>query len=135
MQTIYNFYYNINWIAILIVLILSFILGAFWHSSLLFGKTWTNETHTKKIKTSPVIIFGLSALAHFIAITLLALIIGRVGALKGLIYGFVISVCWITTSMAATYLFASRSLKLFLIDAGFYVIFFSLAGLIIGACQ
>ncbi|MDP4292220.1 MAG: hypothetical protein Q8908_14155 [Bacteroidota bacterium] len=34
---------EINWLAILVVLVLSFVLGALWHSRLLFGKAWTED--------------------------------------------------------------------------------------------
>jgi hypothetical protein len=38
---------------------------------------------------------------------------------------------WIP-AMAATYLFANRSMKLLAIDAGMFVVLFSLAGLVMG---
>jgi hypothetical protein len=43
------------------------------------------------------------------------------------------SVVWVFTSIAVTHLFVGRTFRLILIDAGFYVVFFSLAGLILGA--
>ena len=46
--------------------------------------------------------------------------------------GFLVSVVWILPAMTATYLFANRSLKLLAIDAGLYVVLFTLAGGIMG---
>jgi hypothetical protein len=126
---------GVNWLAVIVVTILSFMLGGFWHSPVLFGKTWTKEINFDRNKQVNVkILFGLSAFAHFGAVVFLASTIGaQASAINGLINGLIISIFWISTSIGVTYLFAARSFKLFLIDAGFYVVFFSLAGLILGA--
>jgi len=128
---------QVNWLAILVSLVLSFALGAFWHS-VLFKKGWSEDSNSKynsENHGNPAVIFGLSALLHFIAIVGLALFIGSEStALTGLLKGFIISTVWISTSIGVTYLFVGRTLRLFLIDAGFYVVFLSLAGLILGAC-
>jgi hypothetical protein len=64
----------------------------------------------------------------------LAMLIGNQStALCGLSYGLIISLVWVATSIGVTYLFVGRSFRLFLIDAGFYVVFYSIAGLILGA--
>lgn len=128
---------HINWFAIIVVTLLSFMLGALWHSPFLFGKTWARETNRDSSQKGNFLqLFGLSAIAHLAATIALAAFIGsNSNALSGLRDGLVISIFWISTSIAVTYLFANRSVKLFLIDAGFYVVFFSLAGMIIGAWQ
>jgi hypothetical protein len=125
----------VNWLAVIVVTILSFMLGALWHSPILFGKTWSKEINFDRNKQINVkILFGLSAIAHFCAVLFLAALIGTNGsAINGLVDGLIVSIFWISTSIGVTYLFAARSFKLFLIDAGFYVVFFSAAGLILGA--
>jgi hypothetical protein len=55
------------------------------------------------------------------------------GMLAGLHTGLFMSVVWVFTSIAVTHLFVGRTFRLILIDAGFYVVFFSLAGLILDA--
>ena len=128
---------TINWLAVITVTILSFILGALWHSPVLFGKTWTKEINRDKgQKINFKLIFGLSVVANLAATVILAAFLGVDStAISGLVNGLVISIFWISSSIAVTYLFATRSFKLFLIDAGFYIVFFSIAGLIIGAWQ
>lgn len=133
MENLCNHLLQINWLAVIVVILLSFVLGALWHSSLLFGKAWKAESGFQQEKVKPTLIFGGSAIAHLIAVTALAAVIGTQDAVHGLLSGLFISVCWIATSMGATYLFATRTLKIFLIDAGFYVVFFAVAGLILGA--
>ena len=129
-----NILSGINWLSVIVVTILSFILGALWHSPVLFGKVWAKEINKdsdKKVNFK--LIFGLSGLSHFAAIVALAVFIGKnTTLLDGFLKGLIVSVFWVSTSIAVTYLFASRSLKLFLIDAGFYVVFLSIAGIILG---
>ncbi|MEI8086160.1 MAG: DUF1761 domain-containing protein [Paludibacter sp.] len=127
---------EINWLAVILVIILSFVLGALWHSKLLFGKAWSEDSKTKynsDYHGNPLVVFGLSALLHTVAVIGLAMFIGRdSNALAGMLKGLVISTAWISTSIGVTYIFVGHSFRLFLIDAGFYVVFLSLAGLILG---
>jgi len=125
---------GINWLAIIVVTVFSFILGALWHSPVLFGKIWAKEINRdSNQKVNFKLIFGLSALANFATIVALAVFIGKNATLfDGFLKGLMVSIFWVSSSMAVTYLFASRSLKLFLIDAGFYVVFLSIAGMVIG---
>ena len=46
--------------------------------------------------------------------------------------GFSAGLCWVASSFGINYLFAQRSLKLFLIDGGYHTIQFTLYGLILG---
>lgn len=129
---------EINWPAVAVVTVLSFVLGAFWHS-VLFKKTWTKDSgsiYNDSNHGNPLVIFGLSGLLHLIAVVALAAFIGSsAGALSGFFSGLILSVVWVSTSIAVTYIFVGRTLQLFLIDAGFYVVFYSMAGLILGAWQ
>lgn len=128
---------EINWLAIIAATILSFALGALWHSKLLFGKVWAKDSNTiynSENHGNPLVVFGLSAVLHIIVLIGLAMFIGaESSAIKGLLKGFFVSTIWISTSIGVTYIFVGRSFRLFLIDAGFYVVFLSVAGLILGA--
>jgi len=126
---------EINWLAVVACTILSFVLGALWHS-VLFKKSWSADSGSKYNANNhgnPAVIFGLSAVLHVIAIVGLAMLIGNASsALHGLIVGLFVGVVWISTAIGVTYIFVGRTLRLFLIDAGFYVVFLSLSGLILG---
>jgi hypothetical protein len=127
---------GINWLAVAAIIVLSFILGTIWHS-VLFKKGWSEDSksiYNAENHGNPLVIFGLSAILHSIAVIGLALFIGNDStALTGLLNGFIISTVWVSTSIGVTYLFVGRTFRLFLIDAGFYIVFLSLAGLILGA--
>ena len=43
-----------------------------------------------------------------------------------------ISIIWIVPAMSGTYLFANRSIILLAIDAGMYIVLFSVSGFILG---
>jgi len=75
-------------------------------------------------------LFGLTGILHLVAVIALAMLIGHNStAVFGLFYGLTISIVWVSTSIGVTYLFVGRSFRLFLIDAGYYVVFYSIAGL------
>lgn len=129
-----NLISNIHWIPVLIMTIFSFILGFAWHQPFLFGKAWkagNNYTSTKQEINAPLI-FGGTAVMHFLALSALSAFVSNQGMVSGMISGFLISIFWILPAMTGTYLFASRSLKLLAIDAGMYILLFSISGLILG---
>jgi hypothetical protein len=79
-------------------------------------------------------IFGLAFLMEFIAAMVLDMFIGREATLwSGLAAGALVSIAWVATSIGTNYLFARRSFRLFLIDSGYFVIFFVVIGAILGA--
>ena len=78
------------------------------------------------------LIFGGTALAHFLAIAALSAVLSGTGAIHGLLTGLLISLVWVVPAMAGTHLFANRSLKLLAIDAGMYILLFTLTGLVMG---
>lgn len=127
---------GINWLAVIIITILSFGLGSLWHSNLLFGKAWAEDSKTPYNSNNhgnPALIFGLTALLHLIAVIGLAVLIGKnSNPIAGFIFGLMVSLIWISTAIGVTYIFVGRTFRLFLIDAGFYLVFLSLAGLILG---
>lgn len=124
----------IHWLPVLVMTVFSFALGAFWHSPVLFGKPWKKENNynTPKEELNMPLIFGGTAVFHFLALAGLSALISGSGALNGLLTGLLVSIVWVFTALGGTYLFANRSVKLLLIDAGMYVVLFSLSGLVFG---
>jgi hypothetical protein len=52
---------------------------------------------------------------------------------SGFLAGLIVGLAWIATSFGTNYLFARRSFKLYLIDAGYFVVLFPIMGVILGA--
>lgn len=125
---------NIHWLAVIVMTLFSFLLGALWHSPGLFGKIWSRENYGDKTpdKSGAPLMFGGTALLHFVAMAGLSAVASGQGAMQGLLSGVLIMLVWVFPAMGGTYLFASRPLKLLGIDAGMYVVLFAAAGLVMG---
>jgi Protein of unknown function (DUF1761) len=80
------------------------------------------------------LIFGATFVLQFVGATALALFLGQESDwLGGLQTGLLVGLCLIATAYGITYFFEQRSLRLYLINAGHYVLMFSTMGMIIGA--
>jgi hypothetical protein len=136
MQTAFH---NLNWLAIIVAAVSAFILGGLWYSPLLFVKRWMKETGITEEdtrKANMLKIFGLAFLLSLIAAFFLAMFIGaKAGAGFGALAGFMAGLGWVFTFMGISYLFESRTLMHFLINATYSVLSLTIMGLIIGAWQ
>ncbi|MFN2512232.1 MAG: DUF1761 domain-containing protein [Pyrinomonadaceae bacterium] len=127
---------QINILAVIVAAVSAFLLGGLWYSPLLFGKIWARESGVSldQPKTTPTpILFAVSFVFSLIAATVFALVLGRNPPLNTAVRdGLTIGACWVATSFGINYQFSNRSFKLFLIDAGYYVVQFTLYGVILG---
>lgn len=128
---------EVNWLSVLVAAIVAFIIGGIWYSPILFSKLWQKELKLSDIElknANMALIFGLTFLLNVIGAVALDLLIGKESTLiSGLITGLIVSIAWIATSLGINYLFSRKSFKLFLIDAGYFVVFFAIMGAILGA--
>ena len=128
---------NINWLSVIVASLAAFAIGSIWYSPVLFGKSWQKEVglSDEAIKSSNmVVIFGTAFILMFISAFILDMFIGpEATAVIGLTAGLLVGVSWVATALGVTYLFARKSFRLFLIDAGYFVVFFSVMGLILGS--
>jgi hypothetical protein len=124
---------SIHWIPVIVMTIISFPIGFAWHQRFLFGETWKQENKpTLEKKMNIPLIFGGTAVMHFLALSGLSAIVSNAGWQNGFHAGILIWFAWVLPPMAATYLFANRSLKLLAIDAGMYFVLFGISGLVLG---
>ena len=128
---------DINWLAVTTATIAAFLLGGLWYSKKLFGTRWMQEiglTEESINKSNMARTFGTTFVLQFVAATALAVFLGNDSSwISGLHSGVLIGLLWIATSYGTTYLFEQRSLCLFMINAGYNVVLFSVMGLILGA--
>ncbi len=129
----------VNWLAVASASVVAFMIGGLWYSPKLFGQIWMQEvglTEESAAEGNTSLIFGGSFVLIFIAATMLSFVLGsESNYLIGVHTGFMIGCGWVATAYGVTYLFERRSLRLFLINGGYNVIFFSVMGAIIGAWQ
>jgi len=128
---------SINWLAVFAATITAFILGAIWYSKLLFGNAWMQEVGLTEAAVNGAnmrkTFAGTIVLQTLTAIALSAFLGDASSWLEGLHTGLWIGVFWVATAYGVTYLFEQRSLRLWLINAGYYVVLYALTGTVIGA--
>ncbi len=129
---------NINLWAVLLAAITKVILGSFWYSPLIAGKSWMHEngfTEEDFKKGHPIWLIALLSLffAFIAALAMDAFITPQSNFLSGAGMGATVSIVWISASKANTTLFEKYSLKLFLIHAGYDICSYTIMGAILGA--
>lgn len=128
---------GVNWLAVLAATITAFILGALWYSKALFGNAWMQEvglTEEAVNNANMVQTFGGTFVLQILAAIALSAFLGEGSNwLEGLHTGLWIGLFWVATAYGVTYLFEQRPLRLWLINAGYYVVLYAVMGTIIGA--
>lgn len=119
---------DINYLAVLVAAVSSFVVGALWYGPIL-GKAWIKEIgkteEDLKANFNPAKTYGLAFVGQIIMSYVLARIFSYVGAetiVDGLRIGFL---CWLGFSAASifvNYLFSGKTFKLLFIDV-FYFFF------------
>ena len=127
---------NINWWSVLVAALSSFVIGGLWYNPL-FGKVWMREfgfTEEDLKKRDLPLTFGLSFVLALVAATILDMFIGHeAGLVFGTCAGFFAGFGWVATMLGILYLFEMKSLKAFLINAGYCMVTLSVMGAILGA--
>jgi hypothetical protein len=128
---------QVNYLAVVAAALSTFVIGGLWYSPAVFGKAWMIEnsfTEESLRNRSMVKIFGLSFVLALIASFNLAMFLGAEDRVSyGAFYGFLAGFGWVATFIGTHYLFENRSLRLFLINAGYAVVSLTLMGVILAA--
>ncbi len=130
---------NLNFFAVLVAAVSSFLVGSIWYSPILFGKAWMKElnfTDEDLRKGNVTKLYILSFVVALIIAVNLAFFIGNdAGLVWGMTAGFLAGFGWVAMAIGLTYLFEDKSLRLYLINAGYHVVTFTISGGIIGVWQ
>lgn len=132
--------WEINMLAVVLCAVAAMAIGFVWYGPV-FGKAWMAEwgmTEESAKDANMAKIFG-----GFIALNLFAAyILGHVLATYGgpalatsTMIGFGTGLGFVATAIGGNYLFARRSLKLFLIDAGYWTLTYTAMGAVFGALR
>ena len=125
---------NLNWLAIIVAALSTFMIGGLWYS--VFEKPWmavNNFTNEDLKKRKMPVIFGLSFFFAFLMSLNLAMFIGKEDLAYGTIAGFLTGFGWVAHGIAIIALFENRPLKYVLINGGYMIVSFTLMGAILGA--
>ena len=125
----------LNWFAIVAAAASAFMLGGIWYGPM-FKNVWCREAGVDPDapqKRHPASVFGLAFVASLVAALGFAWYLGPAPDLYNAVHaGLMVGFFWVATSFAINYSFAGRSLKLWLIDAGYHLLQFALYGLVLG---
>lgn len=124
----------VNYLAVLLAALSGFLVGGLWYGPL-FGKAWQREhglSDAALAASNKARIFGLG----FLCLLIIAWILGHNFARLQppfhvkLMIASGMGGALIAPAIGLNYLFALKSLKLFLIDAGYFLVTLSLMGLV-----
>ena len=131
---------NINYIAVAIATIASYVLGFTWYHWAVFGEAWANALSITKEEADNTeglggafIVSLVSGLTKALCVALLMAVTNISGVLNGAFFGAVVAVVFIVTSLGYYNGFARTSSKLTLINSTHSIVEITLMGAIIGA--
>lgn len=130
---------QIHWLAVLVAAVAGFGVGGVWYGPL-FGKAWMAErgvtAESAKDGANMPVIFGTTFILNLIASFVLDHVFGTYGhPAIGLAMMIAVGIAlgFIVTSIGVNYLFSRMSMKLFLIDAGYWVLIYGVMGAVLSA--
>ena len=127
---------QLNYLAIFVAALSTFLIGGLWYSPLLFSKAWMQENgftvEDLKGDNMARIFGGALVLGFIMSFNLAAFLADSSDLAWGITAGALAGIGWVATSMGVTYLFERKSFKLFLINAGYHAISFMIMGAIVG---
>jgi hypothetical protein len=128
-----------NYIAAVAAALLGFVIGGLWYSPMMFLRIWSREAGMDEPKMKGrkmALVFGLTFVCNLVAAFNLAAFIGPKASLGfGAFAGFAAGLGWVAMALAVIYLFESRSVRLWLVNAGYQVVQFTAMGALIGGWQ
>jgi hypothetical protein len=126
----------VNWLAVLVAGISSFVIGGIWYSPALFGKAWMKENglSLEQIqKSNKGKVYGLALVLSLIMAVNLAMFLSNssIQLSTGLLYGFLTGL-WIFCGIAIVGLFEQKTARYIFINGGYMLVALTLMGGIIG---
>lgn len=131
---------DVNWLAILVSMIANMVIGALWYGPLL-GKRWMKELGLtmEDVESGQMWRpYAIAILNSFLMAFVLAHVIawaGVTGIAGGLLLGLVMWVGFTGFTFAANHAFEQRSLQLWIINSGTYLVGLLVMGAILAVWQ
>jgi uncharacterized protein DUF1761 len=126
---------DVNYLAVIVAAVSSFLVGGLWYSPVLFGPTWQRAAGDvrKPGDAHPAKVFGVSLVFALVAAFAYAVLIPvPATASAALLQGIGVGAGVVAASFGINYQFANRPAVLWFIDGGYHTMQFALYGLIIG---
>lgn len=137
--------FNVNWLAVLVAALVSFLVGFAWYHKNVFGTIWMKEAGISPDAPNSANmskIFGLTFVYSVVMAANLAMFLqdppkdcglDPISAGNGTFYGFLTGFGWVAMAQFITGLFEMKSWKYMAINAGYHVVTLTIMGAILGA--
>jgi hypothetical protein len=130
----------VNWLAVVAVFVLSMALGYLWYAPFLFGPLWMKGIgktmeELKGIQKSAMLWMVFGAILMSVALGLIMPMAEATDLMSGLTLGLVIGVGLILPVTISNHVFIGHKPEAWMVTAGYNVVMYALAGLILGAWQ
>lgn len=130
----------VNYLAVIVAALVQFGLGAFWYSKTMFADSWASEAGLKesdfKNGLDMKYIMTATVVLYFFISLVLAMILGSGTELSSAVnMAVIIGLGLISAMTGVHYLYERRSLRLFIINAGYNVFGLILAAIILSLWQ
>ncbi len=129
----------LNYLAVIAAAIAQFALGFFWYSPTMFAESWLKDTGFKELKRKGLdmqVSLPVSLVLYFFISLVLAMLLGQYSEISSAVnMAVIIGIFFVSALMAVHHLFEARSLRLFIINAGYNVFSLLIAAIIITAWQ
>lgn len=127
---------SIHYFSVVAAALFSFVVGMIWYSPVVCGKIWMKEhgfTDEDLQGGNMLRIYGSAFVLGLIIALNLDMHLGPDATLaQGLTTGALVGIGWVAASIGTMYLFERKSLKLYLVNAGYHAVNFVAMGGIIG---
>lgn len=133
---------HVNYISVVVAAVAIFIIGGLWYSPMLFARRWVKligktEEEMKAGQSVPAPLMFLTAfLCGFLVSFVLAVLLNHFVNMNALRGAEVAAACWFGFAGATTFsnvIFAQQPKELWLINSGYNLVSFVVAGVILGA--
>ena len=129
---------KINYLAVLVAALSTFLLGGLWYSPMLFGKAWmraNNFTDADLQTFSKARMFGWSFVFSLVMALNLAMFLGgpATNLSWGMTAGALSGLGWVAMAIAIIGLFENKSWAYIIINGAYMTVAFTVMGAIIGA--
>ncbi len=132
--------FQINYLAVGVAALTNIFIGVIWYSPLLFGNLWAKAQGFSKeqLKETAGRAFIVSLFCYLVMAFVLALLISYTGVsmvLQGAFLGFLLWIGFLATLGLTAHTFSGKPLSIYLIDAGYQLVYVVAMGIILAAWQ
>lgn len=127
--------WNISILAVVLAAAVGFLIGGLWYGPL-FLKVWQREAGVADAdmqKRHPAYVFGGAFVLQLVAAYFMGHVFATYGGLSAkstILTALGLALAFVVTAFGVNYLFAGKSVKLWAIDLGYYIVTYTLMGAI-----